>query len=465
MDINQSLRRRYRELTGLSRTDQPFISRFCVSPPSPLPSLQTSARLPNKMNNFIKINAFNGANTDLSESVEKYLDDIETAALSWDLSITPGISEATDRSKIRLFRQNLERNGDAWHWWYYVLPEADKKDYGKIVAEFKDRYEVKATQASSLFAVQNEMLSLLQGETEHIRDYVHRVEKLSRKIPRDMDSLFAIAFVKGMRDQDRKQRVTFDLKDSPNFSFSKALTVVKFSFQEIGELDPFRPSHSSHEVLPAQLPLYSNPVLHPVNTVSKTEFASSSSGNVSLTPTPSLTLTQERFNTFMASYKATMGRTSRFPFPSQGNPAANRRVNSRVTCFNCGNLGHYADACVNQPLSTNEQQEIRERIRRERELTSQDYRRLEPVPLPPLTGSNSIEITPRAILPRPGNDSQKVGTTAPVSCLRSCSVSQEDLGVACVVAARIPAVRTIFENALVEKRARVEHSESDIVNT
>lgn len=111
------------------------------------------------MSNFIKINPFNGGNTDLSESVEEYLDDIETATLSGDLSITLGISEATDRSKIRLFRQNLKRNGDAWHWWYYVLPEAHKKDYGKIVVEFKDWYGVKATEASSLFAVQNEMLS------------------------------------------------------------------------------------------------------------------------------------------------------------------------------------------------------------------------------------------------------------------------------------------------------------------
>lgn len=86
-----------------------------------------------------------------------------------------------------------------------MLPETDKKDYGKIVLEFKDRYGVKASQASSLFAVQNEMLSLHQNENEHIRDYVHRVEKLSRKIPRDMDSLFAIAFIKGMLDQERRQ--------------------------------------------------------------------------------------------------------------------------------------------------------------------------------------------------------------------------------------------------------------------
>jgi len=135
------------------------------------------------MSSFIKISPFNGTNTHLSENIEEYLNDVETVAFSWDLSVTPGISEATNRSKIRLFHQNLERNGDAWHWWYYVLWEANNKDYGKIVMEFKDRYGVKATRVFSLFAVLNEMLSLLQGETEHIRDYVHRVEKLSRKMP------------------------------------------------------------------------------------------------------------------------------------------------------------------------------------------------------------------------------------------------------------------------------------------
>ena len=413
------------------------------------------------MSSFIKINPFNWANTDLSENVEEYLDDVETAAFSSDLSVTPGISEATDRSKIRLFRQNLERNGDAWHWWYYVLPEANKKDYGKIVMEFKDRYGVKATQASSLFAVQNEMLSLLQGETEHIRDYVHRVERLSRKIPREMDSLFAIAFVKGMRDQERKQRVTFDLKDSPNFSFLKALTVVKFSFQEIGEPDPFRPNQASQDNSQAPAPLYTAPTMPLVNMVSKTEIAHPSAGNLAMP----LGLTQEQFNAFMSSYEAMMGRGSRLPFSSAGNPANNRRPNPRVTCFNCGNRGHYSDTCVNQPLSAYEQQEVRERIRRERELTMQEFRRPDTNQAPPLSGSNSIEIASRPQVPRSPLNHPKVGTvsSAPVTCLRSCSVSQEDLGIACVVAARIPAVRTIFENALAEKRVRVDDSESDIV--
>ena len=67
------------------------------------------------MRSFIKINTFKGGNTDFSESVEEYLDDVETAALSWDMSMTRGITKANDRSKIRLFRQNLERNCNAWY--------------------------------------------------------------------------------------------------------------------------------------------------------------------------------------------------------------------------------------------------------------------------------------------------------------------------------------------------------------
>ena len=463
IDINRNLLRRYRELSHSTSGEDPFISRFSISPPSSSTSSAIPAHSFPRMNSFIKITPFNGANSDLSESVEEYLDDVETAALSWDLTITPGISEATNRSKIRLFRQNLEKNGDAYHWWYYVLPEGDKKDYGSIIAGFKGRYCIKASQASSLFALQNEMLSLAQGESEHIRDYVYRVEKLSRKIPKEMDPLFAIAFVKGMRDQERKQRVTFDLKDSPNFSFLKALTVVKFSFQEIGEPDPFRPDHQSHDVLPTSVPLYTSPAISQVNTISKADVVQLPSGNVQQSPA----LKQEQFNTFMFAYEALVGRVPRQPYvpaaAGSTNHRGNARGNPRVTCFNCGIRGHYADTCTNQSLSAFEQQEIRERIRREREANHSDYRPIGNQQEVPLTGANSAEIIQRTVLPRPTAETRTTGAmvSPPVACVRSCHVSQSDLGNACIVAARIPGVRTIFENALEEKRARVEEGDSE----
>ena len=470
VDLNLELLRRYRELSGRSL---PSAYLFLFPPPSLSPSeiseVQTSfpvhshpsfPRLTRWMSTLIKITPFNGGNTDQGESVDEYLDDVETAALSWDLTIIPGITEATNKSKIRLFRQNLERDGDAWHWWYYVLPEADKKDYAKIVLEFRDRYGVKASQASSLFAVQNEMLSLHQNESEHIRDYVHRVEKLSRKIPRDMDSLFAIAFIKGMQDQEKRQRVTFDLKDSPNFSFVKALSVVKFSFQEIGEPDPFRPHQKAREQELQSSSLYTSPVYPPVNTVGKANF----------TPTPAVNsptlppLTQEQFNAFMNAYEASIGRIPRNQYSGQGSFSSARRGNLRITCFNCGMRGHYSDGCTNQPLTSYEQQQVRDRVRREREQSEQEFRSPERrQELSPLSGANTVEVTPRAILPRPSPErgSTPAATSVQVACVRTCSVSRSDLGNACVIATRIPAVRTVFENALVEKRARVEEGESE----
>ena len=414
------------------------------------------------MNTFIKITPFNAASSDHSESVDEYLDDVQTAALCWDLAINPPISEPTHRSKIRFFRQHLGKNGDAYNWWYYLLPESDKKHYGKIVEEFRERYGIKATQASSLFAVQNEMLSLLQGEGERIRDYMHRVEKLSCKIPKEMDSLFAIAFVKSMRDQERKQRVTFDLKDSPNFSFLKALTVVKFSFQEIGEPYPFRPNQTSPDSPQVNVSLYSPSSVSQVNAVSKTDITHSAQETIPLAPL----FMQEQFNPFMSSYEASMGRMPRQPF-SSSNGANNRRGNPRVTCFNCGARGHYSDTCTNQPLTAHEQQGIRDRIRQERDSQQQQDYQTSPVSqLPSLSGANATELTPRTILQRGLHDSSNPVATvsSPVSCLRSCPVSRRDLGNACVVAARIPAVRTIFENALVEKRARVDEGDSESVS-
>jgi len=67
------------------------------------------------------------------------------------------------------------------------------------------------------------------------------------------------------------------------------------------------------------------------------------------------------------------------------------------------------------------------------------------------------------ILPRP--PLKRVSTPSANSVqfagVRSCLVSRSHLGNACVIATRIAAVRTVFENALLEKRARVEDGEPD----
>jgi len=132
VDLNLELLRRYRELSGTSITSAYL---FLFPPPTitesenpeivtffPVHRDHSLPLLSRWMSTLIKITPFNGGNTDLGEGVDEYLDDVETAALSWDLTIILGITEATNKSKIHPFRQSLVKDGDAWHWWYCVLP-------------------------------------------------------------------------------------------------------------------------------------------------------------------------------------------------------------------------------------------------------------------------------------------------------------------------------------------------------
>jgi len=243
-----------------------------------------------------------------------------------------------------------------------------------------------------------------------------------------MDSLFAITFIKGMRDQERRQRVTFDLKDTLNFSLLKTLAVVKFSFQEIGDPDPFRPLPKSREVEQMANALYSTPPVPQVNAIGRADLPASFSANLP----PSVPLTQEQFNAFMTAYETSIGRFNRST--SASSPfQVNRKNNPRVTCFNCGVRGHYSDSCTNTPATAYEQQQIRDRVRREREQVEYDNRLSERRTIePPLSGANTIEITPRAILPRPSAEKDFISAApsapAQVSCVRSCTVSRQDLG-------------------------------------
>jgi len=131
--------------------------------------------------------------------------------------------------------------------------------------------------------------------------------------------------------------------------------------------------------------------------------------------------------------------------------------------LNCGHRGHYSDSCTNQPVSFLEQQQIRERIRKDRSPLDTDIRPSGPLVQPPLSGANATELRPRAIMQRQLSEKAAVtcSPASPVSCVCSCSLTTCDLGTAGTIAARIPAVRTIFVKALPEKRARVEEGDME----
>ena len=304
------------------------------------------------------------------------------------------------------------------------------------MAEFRERYGVKGSPTSSLFAVQNDMLLLTQWELEHMRDYVYRVEKFSPKIPREMDLVLTIVFIEGMRDQERRQSVTFDLKDTPNFAFLKALAVVKIAFPEIGEPDSFRPLLRTREVEQMVNALYTTPPVAEVNAIGRVDLPACFSAKQA----PSVPLTHEQFNAFMTAYETSIGQFNQST--SASSPfQVNRRNNSRVPSFNCGVHGHCSDRCTHTPATAYEQQQIRDQVRREREQGEYDNcvserRTIEP----PLSGANTVEITPRVILHCASAEKDFISAApcapAQVSCVRSCTVSRQDLGNDCVVEAQ-----------------------------
>ena len=57
------------------------------------------------------------------------------AAWLWDAPVGQN-SNGADASKITFFRQNLDKDGDAWHWWIQVLSEEAKGLFEEIKKAF-----------------------------------------------------------------------------------------------------------------------------------------------------------------------------------------------------------------------------------------------------------------------------------------------------------------------------------------
>ena len=82
------------------------------------------------------ITPFSGSTRECADKIEEFLEDVETAAYAWDTGISKENKEATNKTRIRIFRKNLKPGGDAAHWWYNVLHQETKKgirtDRGRV---------------------------------------------------------------------------------------------------------------------------------------------------------------------------------------------------------------------------------------------------------------------------------------------------------------------------------------------
>jgi len=233
-------------------------------------------------------------------------------------------------------------------------------------------------------------------------------EKLSRRVPKEIDSLVGISFIKGMRDESRRERVPFNLKDSPNFIFLSALAVVKAAYQIIGEPDPFNPKKRSlhdngngHEN--SKQPEDFRPPLY-----ASSEFQTSSRPTSSIHASQSYSMPPKTGAQFavplanqLAGEKTGMSRMG-FWASKQGEQTATSRqpafkfrqagcwhlgIQAPPVCYNCGHSGHYADSCTSPALSPYEPYRIRDIDQVEREsrnpvIGGQQH----------ATGSNSVQL-------------------------------------------------------------------------
>ena len=183
------------------------------------------------MAGLLKMSSFVG-NGDGRESADDYLADVEMAAKCWDATYGQD-ADKPDGSKILLFRQNLDRDGDAWYWWSCILGESEKKNYSDIKAAFLARYGAEKNRVVSRFNIQNELMCLSQKPGQPIVDYVREAEILSERVPADMNDMLAMAFIRGLAEQESGRRISYHLRDTPEFMFATALRMVRAWYQDI----------------------------------------------------------------------------------------------------------------------------------------------------------------------------------------------------------------------------------------
>ena len=91
----------------------------------------------------------------------------------------------------------------------------------------------------SKFEVQSEIMALRQNPGESIASYVRNAEKLSKRVPAELDLVLALCLIKGMTDELKKADISYIVNATPDTSFRKVVDIIKAKYRIIGEPDPF----------------------------------------------------------------------------------------------------------------------------------------------------------------------------------------------------------------------------------
>jgi len=137
---------------------------------------------------------------------------------------------------LRVFRRFLK--GDAYEYWC-SLDEDVQSDWEQLKPAFKEKFGVsKSVSAAQRMQVKNQVMSLKQGN-RHISEYIRDAQSLSLKVPKELDELLALAFIGGMKDQTKKERISFavtsEAEHDGGVKFTRVVELVKSTYMIIGQ--------------------------------------------------------------------------------------------------------------------------------------------------------------------------------------------------------------------------------------
>jgi hypothetical protein len=347
----------------------------------------------------VSIKDFTGSK-DGSEDYEEFLDDIEFALDQMEED------QRTDKNRLRFFRQHLK--GEAAKWWNLDIPHAEKKDWKETVKAFTNKYGEGVQVEKKKWQMQNEIAALFQQEGESIASYVHRAKVIDRKSTPEMSNQLAMSFLRGMRDIPQKRMVEFTLgSDKYTARSSIVIEKVMSSYHMIGEADPFEDDSSGMPSGLSLTPAY----IAPPGTISSAAaaqvHAEPANNNKSDEVMARILAILEEMD---AEEKADFEKPAHC-HPSGVNPAKQGQSRrgptfeiGRIQGWTCGNFGHFADSCTNEPLLTDKQTALRKSIlaeRRRAKKTQSEEEVSSRTPIPILTNGQG-----QKTLPTPNNTIQ-----------------------------------------------------------
>lgn len=73
-------------------------------------------------------------------------------------------------------------------------------------------------------------MALKQQPGEPIAAYVRGAEKLSKRVPTELDSVLALCLIKGMADELKKADISYIVNATPNMTFRQVVEVIKAKY-------------------------------------------------------------------------------------------------------------------------------------------------------------------------------------------------------------------------------------------